>query len=259
MKTCLITGATFGIGYELAKIFAREKYNLILVARNKEKLEQIKSELQNPEIEIFLLSKDLSNPNSPKEIFDFINSNNLSVDVLINNAGFGLLGPFHELELQTQLDMIQVNITSLVHLTYLLLPQMIERKSGKIMNVASTAAFQPGPNMAIYYATKAFVLSFTEALHAELKSEGITVTALCPGPTKTEFQKRARMENINLERSSLIPYMSAEKVARIGFDGLMKGKRVVIPGTINKIGVMLVRFFPKKLILAVLKKLNTKD
>lgn len=228
MKTVLITGASFGIGYELAKIFAKEKYNLILVARNLEKLNQIKDELQNPDIQIFTIQKDLSYPNSPKELFDEINKKGLEIDILINNAGFGLLGSFVELDLQTQLDMIQLNITSLVHLTYLVLPQMIAKNSGKIMNVSSTAAFQPGPNMAVYYATKAFVLSFSEALYAELKSKGITVTALCPGPTRTEFQKRARMENINLERSKLIPYMSAEKVAQIGYDGLMKGKRVVI-------------------------------
>lgn len=259
MKTVLITGASFGIGYELAKIFAKEKYNLILVARNLEKLNQIKDELQNPDIQIFTIQKDLSQPNSPKELFDEINKKGLEIDILINNAGFGLLGSFAELDLQAQLDMIQLNITSLVHLTYLVLPQMIAKNSGKIMNVASTAAFQPGPNMAVYYATKAFVLSFSEALYAELKSKGITVTALCPGPTRTEFQKRARMENINLERSKLIPYMSAEKVARIGFDGLMKGKRVVIPGLLNKTGTKLVKIFPKSFVLAVLKKFNTKD
>lgn len=259
MKTVLITGASFGIGYELAKIFAKEKYNLILVARNLEKLNQIKDELQNPDIQIFTIQKDLSYPNSPKELFDEINKKGLEIDILINNAGFGLLGSFVELDLQTQLDMIQLNITSLVHLTYLVLPQMIAKNSGKIMNVASTAAFQPGPNMAVYYATKAFVLSFSEALYAELKSKGITVTALCPGPTRTEFQKRARMENINLERSKLIPYMSAEKVAQIGYDGLMKGKRVVIPGLLNKTGTKLVKIFPKSFVLAVLKKFNTKD
>lgn len=259
MKTVLITGASFGIGYELAKIFAKEKYNLILVARNLERLNQIKDELQNSDIKILTIQKDLSQPNSAKELFDEINKNNFEIDILINNAGFGLLGPFAELDLQTQLDMIQLNITSLVQLTHLILPQMIKRKSGKIMNVASTAAFQPGPNMAVYYATKAFVLSFSEALSAELKSSGITVTALCPGPTKTEFQKRARMENINLERSKLIPYMTAEKVAQIGFDGLMKGKRVVIPGLLNKVGTKLVKIFPKSFVLAVLKKFNTRD
>lgn len=259
MKTVLITGASFGIGYELAKIFAKEKYNLILVARNLERLNQIKDELQNSDIKILTIQKDLSQPNSPKELLDEINKNNFEIDILINNAGFGLLGPFAELDLQTQLDMIQLNITSLVQLTHLILPQMIKRKSGKIMNVASTAAFQPGPNMAVYYATKAFVLSFSEALSAELKSSGITVTALCPGPTKTEFQKRARMENINLERSKIIPYMTAEKVAQVGFDGLMKGKRVVIPGLLNKVGTKLVKIFPKSFVLAVLKKFNTRD
>ncbi|MCX8056053.1 MAG: SDR family oxidoreductase [Ignavibacteria bacterium] len=259
MKTVLITGASFGIGYELAKIFAKEKYNLILTARSEDKLNQIKEELQNSDIQIVTLAKDLSKPEAPKELFDEIKKLKINLDILINNAGFGLLGPFKELELQAQLDMIQLNITSLVHLTYLFLPEMIERKSGKIMNVASTAAFQPGPNMAVYYATKAFVLSFSEALYSELKDYGITVSALCPGPTKTEFQKRARMENINLERAKLIPYMSAEEVARIGYDGLMKGKRVIIPGFLNKFGTKLVRIFPKSIVLAVIKKFNTRD
>ncbi len=259
MKTALITGATFGIGYELAKIFARDNFNLILVARNLEKLNQIKSELSKHEILIHTIQKDLTSPNSPVELYNEVKQNNFQVDILINNAGFGLLGPFVELDLKSQLDMIQLNITSLVHLTHLFLPEMIHRKNGKIMNVASTAAFQPGPNMAIYYATKAFVLSFSEALNAELKGTGVSVSALCPGPTKTEFQKRARMENINLERTKLIPYMSAEKVARIGYTGLMKGNRVIIPGLMNKTGVILVKFFPKSIILAVLKKFNTRD
>lgn len=259
METVLITGASFGIGYELAKIFAREKYNLILVARDLERLNQIKNELQNSDIKIFVFQKDLSKPEAPFELFDEINRNNLQVDILINNAGFGLLGEFFDLDIKTQLEMIQLNITSLVHLTHLFLSQMISRKSGKIMNVASTAAFQPGPNMAVYYATKSFVLSFTEALNFELKSKGIIVTALCPGPTKTEFQKRARMENINLERSKLIPYMSAEKVAQIGYKGLMKGKRVVIPGILNKLVTMIVKISPKTMVLAVVKKFNTKD
>lgn len=259
MKTALITGASFGIGYELAKIFAREKFNLILVARNLDKLNQLKAKINNSEIQIITIQKDLTNPLAPQELFDHIKQLNLNVDILVNNAGFGLLGPFIELDLKTQLEMIQLNITSLVHLTYLFLPQMIERKNGKIMNVASTAAFQPGPNMAIYYATKAFVLSFSEALYAELKPKGITVSALCPGPTKTEFQKRARMENINLERSKLLPYMSAEKVAQVGFDGLVKGKRVIIPGFLNKLGTKLVKLFPKSFVLAVIKKFNTRN
>jgi len=178
---------------------------------------------------------------------------------LINNAGFGLLGSFTELSLKEQLDMIQVNITSLVHLTGLILPTMINRGNGKIMNVASTAAFQPGPNMAVYYATKSFVLSFSKALYRELKDKNITVTALCPGPTKTEFQKRARMENINLERSKLMPYMSAEKVAIAGYKGLMKGKKVVIPGLLNKIGTKLVKIFPESLVLDLIYKFNSRD
>lgn len=260
MKTVLITGATFGIGYEFAKIFANKKYNLVLVARNRERLNEIESTLKKDNnIFIKTIVKDLSNSNSAQEIFQELEYDKIVIDILINNAGFGLLGSFSELDLQDQLNMIQVNVSSLVHLTKLILPSMLSRGKGKILNVASTAAFQPGPNMAIYYATKSFVLSFSEALHRELKNNGITVTALCPGPTKTEFQKRARMENINLERSKLLTYMDAEKVARIGYKGLMKGKRVVIPGFINKVGVFLVKFLPKSLILNVLYKFNSRD
>lgn len=260
MKTALITGASFGIGYELAKIFANQKYDLVLVARNREKLNEIESELKrNNNIRIKTLVKDLSNPSAPSEIFDELVYDKIDIDVLINNAGFGLLGSFSELSLQEQLDMIQVNITSLVHLTGLILPSMIKRGNGKIMNVASTAAFQPGPNMAVYYASKAFVLSFSKALYKELQNKGITVTALCPGPTKTEFQKRARMENINLERAKLIPYMSAERVAKAGYKGLMKGQKVVIPGLMNKLGTKIVQIIPESLILSLLYKLNSKN
>ncbi len=259
MKFVLITGASTGIGYELAKIFAKEKYNLILVARNIEKLIEIREELQNLGVNIVIIKKDLSRPESPQELFNEIAEKNIEVDILINNAGFGLLGPFNELDINAQLEMIQLNITSLVQITYLFLPKMIEKRSGKIMNVASTAAFQPGPYMAIYYATKSFVLSFSEAIYAELKSKGITVTALCPGPTKTEFQKRAGMENINLERAKLLPYMSAEKVAQIGYKGLMKGKRVVIPGFLNKLGTKLVRLVPQTFVLNVIKKFNSRN
>jgi short-subunit dehydrogenase len=260
MKTALITGASFGIGYELAKIFANEKYDLVLVARNRERLNEIESELKrHNNIRIKTMVKDLANPFSPQEIFDELKYDKIEVDVLINNAGFGLLGSFTELSLKEQLDMIQVNITSLVHLTGLILPTMINRGNGKIMNVASTAAFQPGPNMAVYYATKSYVLSFSKALYRELKDKNITVTALCPGPTKTEFQKRARMENINLERSKLMPYMSAEKVAIAGYKGLMKGKKVVIPGLLNKIGTKLVKIFPESLVLDLIYKFNSRD
>ncbi len=258
MKIVLITGATSGIGYELAKVFARNNYNLILTGRNEQRLNEIRNEFTNYKISIHTFSCDLSKQNSVSELFYLINKSNLEIDILINNAGFGLLGPFNEVDLQSQLDMIQVNITSLVELTHLIIPSMIKRKSGKIMNVASTAAFQPGPYMAIYYATKSFVLSFSEALHYELKDYGISVSTLCPGPTKTDFQRRARMENINLERSKLLPYMSAEKVAEIGYKGLMKGKRVIIPGMMNKIGTIIVKFVPKKIVLNVIKIFNTK-
>jgi len=164
METVLITGASTGIGYEFAKIFAKHNYNLILVARNLERLQKVKNELQTNSINIHIIAKDLSISSSVDEINQELMDKNLNVNILINNAGFGFAGPFYELDLKSQLDMIQVNVNSLVKLTGLILPSMIKNGYGKIMNVASTAAFQPGPYMAIYYATKAFVLSFSEAL-----------------------------------------------------------------------------------------------
>mgnify|MGYP000035337134 CR=1 FL=1 len=259
METVLITGASTGIGYEFAKIFAKHNYNLILVARNLERLQKVKNELQTNSINIHIIAKDLSISSSVDEINQELMDKNLNVNILINNAGFGFAGPFYELDLKSQLDMIQVNVNSLVKLTGLILPSMIKNGYGKIMNVASTAAFQPGPYMAIYYATKAFVLSFSEALYAELSHKGISVTALCPGPTRTEFQTRAGIEHINLFRTKFLPYMSAEKVAQIGYKGLMKGKRVVIPGLFNKLGTIAVRFVPKTFVLYVIKNLNTGD
>ena len=160
------------------------------------------------------------------------------VDVLVNNAGFGAIGRFDEVELARQLEMIQVNVTSLVDLTHRLLPGMISRGAGGVLNVASTASFQAGPWMAVYYATKAFVLSFSEALAVELRRTGVRVTALCPGPTHSEFRQRAKMEKSPLFKSSAIPVMTASAVARAGYRGLLRGKRVVIPGVVNRLGVL---------------------
>lgn len=256
-KYALITGATFGIGYELATLFAADRHNLILVARNKNRLSEISKELiDKHNIDVRIIEKDLSLPNSAKEVFQEVNKKNLEVEFLINNAGFGNQGKFWETNLNTEIDMIQLNITSLVHLTKLFLPKMIENRRGKILNVASTAAFQPGPFMNIYYATKAFVLSFSEALDSELNGTGVTSTTLCPGPTKTEFQSRAEINNTRLVKTKIMGFMSAEKVAQIGYNGLIKGKRLVIPGLLNRVGVMGVRFAPRKLITCVIRLLN---
>jgi uncharacterized protein len=255
MKTALITGASGGIGYNLAEIFTQQGYNLVLVARNESKLQHIKSEWeQKYNIQIHILAKDLSLPSASQEIYNSIQSKNISIDVLVNNAGFGWRGYFAEMKESDVLEMIQVNITSLAHLTRLLLPQMIERKSGKILNVASTAAFQPGPEMAIYYATKAFVLSFSEALSEEVRTCGITVTTLCPGPTDTKFQARANMANTQLFRRMAV--MNSKDVAAAGYRALMNGKRVVVPGMINNLGVWSTRFSSHAVLMKVIQYLH---
>lgn len=256
-KYALITGATFGIGYELAKLFAADGYNLILIARNKNRLTEISKELRDKHnIDVRIIENDLSLANSAKEVFEEINQKNIRIEFLVNNAGFGNHGKFWETELKTETDMIQLNITSLVELTKLFLPKMIASKSGRILNVASTAAFQPGPFMNIYYATKAFVLSFSEALNSELNGTSVTVTTFCPGPTKTEFQSRAKINNTRLVKTRIMGFMSAEKVARIGYKGLMKGKRLVIPGLLNRIGVATVKLAPRRLTTSVIRLLN---
>jgi len=246
-KTALITGASSGFGYEFVKLFVKDNYNLILVARNIEKLEEIKREFSG--VEITVIQKDLTLPGAVKEIYLKIKEKGLNIDVLVNNAGFGLLGEFDKLDIEKQTNMIQLNISVLTELTHYVLQEMQERKSGKILNVASTAAFQPGPLMAVYYATKAYVLSFSEALVEELKDTGITVTTLCPGASKTNFGKVASVEKTKMfERA-----MEADIVVQLGYNALMKGQRVVIAGTLNKIGAYAAKFLPRSLAAKVAK------
>lgn len=255
MQTALITGASSGIGLELAKLFAKDRVNLILVARESDRLRRAAEELQRlsgtaPRV----MACDLADPQSSGALHAEIKG--APVDYLVNNAGFGLGGPFSTTDRQTELDMIQVNVTSLVDLTKLLLPGMLSRKAGRIMNVASTVAFQPGPLMAVYYASKAFVLSFTEAIAEELVGSGVTVTALCPGPTASDFQRRAALENIKLFKNKSIGMMTSEEVARIGYRGMMAGKVIVIPGLLNKVGVQSLRLGPRAIIRKAAKKLQ---
>lgn len=253
-KTALVTGASSGIGLELAKQFAKNHNNLVLVARNREALHKIADDLANQyAISAWTLSKDLANPTSPREIFEELEKQSVKVDYLVNNAGFGLQGLFWELDTHSQQEMIQVNVSALTHLTRLVLPGMILRKTGGILNVASTAAFQPGPLMAVYYASKAYVLSFTEALSNELRGTGVIATVLCPGPTKTGFQRRARMGNARLFRRGV---MDAEQVALAGYKGFMKGKRAVVPGLTNRLLESTVRIVPKGMLLRMVKRLN---
>jgi hypothetical protein len=249
-KTALITGASGGIGYEFARIFAREGYNLVLVARTESKLAQIKGDLEKKHgISVKVLAKDLAEPSAPQEIFSELQGESISVDALINNAGFTVYGPFAETSLQKELELLQVNMVALTHLTKLFLPGMIEKGWGKVLNVASTAAFQPGPLMACYYASKAYVLFFSEALAVELEGTGITVTALCPGPTETGFQKRGNMEDSKLVAGRKI--MDARTVAKAGYRALMKGQPVVIPGLSNLVIAEAVRFMPRRLVARI--------
>lgn len=257
MATALITGASAGIGYELSRCFAADHHDVILVARQEQKLRKVADELTR---EFHIATKvwvaDLAQPDAPQRIAERVRAEALPVDFLVNNAGFGLGGKFVETNLATELEMIQVNIASLVQLTKLFLPDMLARKSGRIMNVASTAAFQPGPLMAVYYATKAFVLSFSEAIGNEVAGTGVTVTTLCPGPTASEFQARAHIENTRLVKGKLLGLMSAEAVARVGYQGMLRGKRLVIPGVMNKLGVQGTRLSPRRLSAQVARMLQ---
>jgi len=233
-QTALITGASIGIGYELAKIFAADQYDLVLVARNDERLNAVKNELEARHgISAGVLVADLAEPTAPAAIYDRLRREGVQVDVLVNNAGFGQYGEFHRGDLQRYLDMVQVNVTALVHLTGLFLPGMVARRKGRVLNVASTAGFQPGPLMAVYYATKAMVVSFSNAIHAELAGTGVTVTTLCPGPTRTEFHVRAETGRSRLFRGPMM--MKADAVARAGYNGMQRGKMVVIPGAVNNV------------------------
>lgn len=245
-RLALITGASNGIGLELAKIFAQQGFDLALVARTFDPLKSLAESLEKEyHIQVKYCVKDLSVSDSPDLIHQSIKSEMLNVDVLVNNAGFGWLGDFASMNPADALDMIQVNVAALTHLTRLILPGMIARKSGRILNVASTAAFQPGPLMTTYYASKAYVLSFSLALAEELRGTGVTVTALCPGPTPTGFGKRAGFSG-DRGIAKLIS-MDAAAVALQGFHGMMKGKQIVIPGWRNVLGTQLVRFLPRTL------------
>ena len=252
----LITGASSGIGLELAKIFAARRYDLVLVARSKDKLEELAAELKSAHgIDARVLVADLAQKGAPDEIARALESQGLAVDVLVNNAGFGATGPFWETDLAAELEMIQVNIAALVHLTKRFVPGMKARGRGRIMNVASTAAFFPGPFMSVYYASKAFVLSFSEAMALELEGTGVTVSALCPGPTESGFSKVAGNDKSNLfKRKAGI--MDARTVAEIGFDGLMAGKTVVVTGFMNRVMAGTSGLVPRKVSGRVAKKLN---
>ena len=250
----LITGASTGIGKELSKLCASDGRNLVLVSRDHEKLHLLAENLvAKYRIQVEVLPKDLSTIDSANEIFDKVFSLDLEIDTLINNAGFGSLGAFHRSDLDNQLEMLRLNIVTLTQLTHYFLPAMIAKNSGKIMNIASTASFQPGPYMAVYYASKAFVLSFSEALSEELRETGVTSTALCPGPTRTEFQARAKLGKSNLMRLGM---HDAHRVAEVGYRAMVNGKTLAVPGLLNRLLMQSLRISPRVLVRRVVHHLN---
>ncbi len=253
-RTALVTGASSGIGYELATLLAQDHYDLVLVARNETALRQLADELVKRQgITCTVLADDLSDSHTPERLVARLREASLDIDVLVNNAGFGTHGPFVEADVASQLQMIQVNLVALTHLTRLLVPSMVSRTWGRVLNVASTAAFQPGPLMAVYYATKAYVVSFSEAVGHELRGSGVTITALCPGPTRTEFQRRAGVEDTPLMRGRI---MDARTVALAGYRGLMQGRSLVIPGVRNRVLAGLTRVVPRQITLEIVRRIQ---
>ncbi len=254
-RTALITGASKGIGRELAIIFARQGYDLVLVARSKALLEELGKRLSKKyKIEVTTIEKDLTCKEAPEEIFQELEGRR--IDILVNNAGFGDYKEFAHSEWEKQYLMIQLNITALMHMTKLFLPNMIKQGYGKVLNLASTAAFLPGPNMSVYYASKAAVLSFSQAISKELKGCNVTVTALCPGPTSTNFERTAGLINSKLFHS--LKVTDAKKVALYGYKALMKGKPVAVEGLFNKMLIISTKLAPRGVVLAMIDQIQSK-
>ena len=250
-KTVLITGATSGIGYEFSKIFMENNYDVILVGRNLEKLMELEDFSKKKYVRAYIYKFDLSLSENIDLLYKKIKTEVGKVDILINNAGIGFNGEFNEIDWQKQLDIINVNIISLTKLTKLILKDMINEKEGKILNVASTGAYQPGPLISVYYASKAYVLSFSQALREEVKGKGINVVTLCPGATKTNFSKRAGKGDLDVA-------MSAKEVAECGYKALIRDKAICIPGFMNKVLVFLSKVSPTTLNAKIVKKIQNK-
>jgi len=253
--TVLITGASGGIGAELARLFAANGHDLVLVARSEQKLQAIAGELASAHgIHARVVADDLADSGAPPRIFAALERQDIAIDVLVNNAGFGARGAFAEIDYAVEASMLQVNVAAVVHLTRLFLPAMLTRRNGKILNVASTAAFVPGPFMAVYYASKAFVLSFSDAIAEETRGTGVSVTALIPGPTATSFAATAGSQDTSLFRKGTV--MDAATVAQVGYNGLMAGKRVAIAGVSNKLTAFSTRLAPRATLAKITRKLN---
>ncbi len=258
-SSALITGASAGIGREFARQLANRASSLVLVARRKERLEELRDELtkQNPALNIRIRATDLSDEPAIKELCDWLESEKISIDLLINNAGLGDVGPFATSELQRVKEMMAVNVTALTVLTRSLVPGMIARKRGAILNVSSTAGFLPIAGFAVYAATKAYVTSFSEAIRAELHGTGVTVTSLCPGPVYTEFTEVAARPGAKRDRTPVFVHVSAEEVARIALAAIEHDRPLVIPGFIMKFGMSLVRLMPLS-VLRLASRLSAK-
>jgi short-subunit dehydrogenase len=253
--TALITGASGGIGEQLARLLAADKHELVLVARNADKLESLcQTYTRSHGILARSVAADLVDPQAPAHILEVLARDRIAVDVLVNNAGFGASGAYADIDWETEAHMIQVNITALAHLTRLFLPDMLVRRKGRILNVASTAAYVPGPFMAVYYASKAFVLSFSEALAEEVRGTGVSVTALVPGATATNFAATAGNAESPVFRSGNV--MDAATVARVGYDAMMGGKRVAVAGVSNQLTALSTRLAPRSALAKIARRLN---
>ena len=254
-RTALITGASAGIGRELAKLFAADGHHLIIVARRRDRLDELAAEIRAAHgVEVHVETADLADPAAPTELFRRVSDAGLRVDFLVNNAGFGTNGTFWQLDPQREVDQIQVNVAALTHLTRLFLPQMVERKFGRILNIASTAGFQAGPYMTVYYATKAFVISFTEGLAYELGGTGVTATAHCPGATESEFASTAGNDKSALFQKGSVA--GTVEVAGDAYDAMHRGKTIAVHGAMNAVGAFMTRFTPRRTLAAVAGKLN---
>lgn len=256
-KTALITGASSGFGVEFAKCFAKDGHNLVIVARRLDKLNSLAEELREVyRVDVTVLGKDLGKMEEVQSVFDTLQKAKIHIDYLVNNAGFGDFGNFHEAKWEKLEQMADVNIKALMKLSYLFMKPMVDAGFGRILNIASTAAFQPGPLMAVYYATKAFVLSFSEAIGNELQGTGVTVTTLCPGASESEFQVAANLDESKLFRRKKL--QTSKEVAEYGYKEMMKGSMTVIPGLLNKVGAISARFAPRKMVLKMVRKIQEK-
>ncbi|MDO4790750.1 MAG: SDR family oxidoreductase [Porphyromonas sp.] len=254
-RRTLITGASSGLGMELALLMASKGHSLVLVARNEGRLLSLKSYLEREyKVGVDVFPIDLTLKESTQKLYDFVRLNNFEIDILVNNAGFGDFGPFSTSELKKQREMIALNVSAVVDLCHLFLPEMIHFKQGRILNVASIAAFQPGPYMSIYYATKAFVLSFSEALATELQGTGVSVTALCPGPIRTGFEERADLTSSGLFKN--LKVTTPDAVARFGYAAMMRGQVVAIHGVWNRLLVFPSRFMPRSWVRKTVRRIQ---